>query len=272
VFTDLPDADGATIEEQRAGLTTFLSDLQRYRDFLAALGRADRPFEWPESLQLRLRHLVTSVQVLLFTEFESRTDVSFLYHIISLRSSIVRYQIEADQFLETEISHLDFGESDDWHVEQTLARFEKMPYTAVQMQAGVRGHPEATLEFLHAFKSDEDEITLQDDVTRILSSIDAAANVVAEPLERLTMLDQLARSVTPSIVGHMAVAAAEFRAAGGTWKEIGDHLGTSPQAAQQRFEPTARQRHAAKERVRRQGAALSRVVAEPVDPPVDENA
>lgn len=69
-------------------------------------------------------------------------------------------------------------------------------------------------------------------VRRIAKALDAIAEV-EDPLERLAA-SRVAREAVEDLEHR---AAADARAAGATWKEIGALYGVSKQAAQQRFRP-----------------------------------
>jgi len=85
-------------------------------------------------------------------------------------------------------------------------------------------------------------------------------NEVADPLGRIVLLDLLTKEpgIYPALYQEMMDAAAEFRApveeggSGGTWRQIGEELGVTPQAAQHRLDPEARERRLRDKQKRRQ--------------------
>lgn len=78
----------------------------------------------------------------------------------------------------------------------------------------------------------------------IISSVVEQIRSVTDPMGRLVLADALERAIKDPIIQEAIDAAAEVRAADGTWKQIGDELNMSPQAAQSRFSESGRQRNA----------------------------
>ena len=78
----------------------------------------------------------------------------------------------------------------------------------------------------------------------ITEGIHAHVSAIADPMGRILLLDMLTKDpgIYPALYEQMMDAASEFRQAGGTWREIGEGLGVSPQAVQQRLDPEARKR------------------------------
>lgn len=85
----------------------------------------------------------------------------------------------------------------------------------------------------------------------IVSSIVEQVQYAANPLGRLVLLDSITQEVTEALQNEMFRAAREHREGGGTWREIGDAFGVTPQAAQSRFDPAGRKLNAERSRRRR---------------------
>lgn len=82
----------------------------------------------------------------------------------------------------------------------------------------------------------------QDVVEALVERVDQ----VSDPLGRLVLMDGLSKALLPALDERMTATAAEFRATvqpstgePGTWRQIGEALGVTPQAAQDRFAPAA---------------------------------
>jgi hypothetical protein len=112
----------------------------------------------------------------------------------------------------------------------------------------------------------KEELHLQAELTPPTSSPNIAETVVEfalsqvqqipDALGRIVAMDQITREFMPAIYQEMMEDAAEFREAGGTWRQIGEKLGVTPQSAQQRFDPAARERRFEEQRARRTSEAL----------------
>lgn len=90
----------------------------------------------------------------------------------------------------------------------------------------------------------------------IVDSVIERVRSVPDPLGRIALGDELSKELMPAVYEQMMADAAEFRAGGGTWKEIGQHLNVTASAAQNRLDPEARRRNAerARERAKRSDA------------------
>lgn len=89
----------------------------------------------------------------------------------------------------------------------------------------------------------------------IVDSVIEQIQRVADPLARIVLGDELSKSLMPAVYEQMMDDAAEFRADGGSWKEIGQRLDVTASAAQNRLDPDARRRNAERARERRQGGS-----------------
>jgi len=101
---------------------------------------------------------------------------------------------------------------------------------------------------------------LEEQAREIIDGVVRQVNEVADPLGRIVLLDLLTKEpgIYPALYQEMMDAAAEFRApveeggSGGTWRQIGEELGVTPQAAQHRLDPEARERRLRDKQKRRQ--------------------
>jgi hypothetical protein len=82
----------------------------------------------------------------------------------------------------------------------------------------------------------------------VIDSVIEQVRSVPDPLGRIALGDELSKTLMPAVYEQMMADAAEFREGGGTWREIGERLGVTPQGAQTRLDPTARERNAEKAR------------------------
>ncbi len=89
----------------------------------------------------------------------------------------------------------------------------------------------------------------------IVRSVVEQIQRVSDPLARIALGDELSKTLMPAVYEQMMDDAAEFRADGGSWKEIGQRLDVTASAAQNRLDPAARARAAERARERRQGGA-----------------
>jgi len=85
----------------------------------------------------------------------------------------------------------------------------------------------------------------------VVDSVVEQVRSVTDPLGRLALIDKLSRDLVPAIYEEAFDTVAEFRESGGTWREVGEQLGITPQGAQGRFDPNARQRYVEKARRQR---------------------
>ena len=76
----------------------------------------------------------------------------------------------------------------------------------------------------------------------IVTSVIEQVTRVSDPLGRIVILDLLSHDLMPALYEQMMSDAAEVREGGGTWRQIGETLGVTPQAAQKRLDPEARRK------------------------------
>ena len=106
--------------------------------------------------------------------------------------------------------------------------------------------------------TDIDPNSIRDEV---LTTLVEQLEQIADPLGRLTVLDALSKATPTALIELMVDAAAEYREGGGTWREIGEHLGVTMQSAYGRFDPKGRQRNVEKLRRRTSAERESRTAA-----------
>lgn len=121
-----------------------------------------------------------------------------------------------------------------------------------------RTKAEARLEALERLEDSQKGLVAEDEPAEeaprqeLVDLLMERVDRVSDPLGRLLLLDQLYRDLPGALVERMIESAMEFREDGGTWRRIGEAFGTTPQNAQQRFDPVARARSAEKARRRRE--------------------
>lgn len=110
---------------------------------------------------------------------------------------------------------------------------------------------ERTIRFKAAF---ERELSLMAESeptsTDIVASVVEQMQRIHDPLGRIVVMDELSKSLMDAVYQEGMTAAAEFREGDGTWREIGEALGVTAAAAQNRLDPDARARNAARARNR----------------------
>lgn len=137
------------------------------------------------------------------------------------------------------LGYCDNGMHSDWAEEEFSRLREQVRKVVMPLPAGrhgVRRLVPASRTMVRVGGDDQGRDVIEALVERV--------DQVPDPLGRLVLMDELSRTLMPALDEQMMEAAAEHRATvqpstgeTGTWRQIGEALGVTPQAAQHRLDP-----------------------------------
>lgn len=137
--------------------------------------------------------------------------------------------------------HHENGALSDWAEAELDQLRKRVPHVVMPFPAGRHDTPRPT-RAVHTVASAGRDDHGQEVIEALVERVDQ----VSDPLGRLVLMDELSRTVVPALHERMMGTAAEHRATvqpgtgePGTWRQIGEALGVTPQAAQDRLDPAA---------------------------------